>query len=54
MEQPQYAIQGMDIPEDEVFVPTPGELYDPLIPIGDPNKVTAAPISAKDLESSDE
>lgn len=54
MEQPQYAIQGMDIPEDEVFVPTPGELFDPLIPIGDPDKVTASPVNAKDLESPDE
>lgn len=39
MEYPQYAIRGIDPPEEE-FVPTPGEPYDPIIHIDDPNKVT--------------
>ena len=51
MEQPQYAIAGMDIPEEEIFVSTPGELFDPMIPIGDPNKFTAAPSDGKDDET---
>ena len=42
MEQPQYAIKGIDRPKEEEFIPTPGEFFEPMIFIDDPNKVTQA------------
>lgn len=41
MERPQFAINGMDTPtEEELFKPKPGELYEPMIFFGNPDKVT--------------
>lgn len=47
MEKPQYSIMGIDPPEEEEFKPKPGELYEPMIPIGNPNSITASPIDEK-------
>lgn len=42
MEKPQYAIQGIEPPKEEEFIPKPGELYEPMIFFEDPNKVTVS------------
>ena len=47
MEQPQYAIYGIDRVVEE-FKPKPGELFDPMIMIEDPDKITVAPSEAYD------
>ena len=49
MEQPQYAIAGVDREEEE-FVIKPGELIDPMIIHEDPNKITVAPSESIDDE----
>ena len=54
MENPQWAIAGMDPPGEDEFKPTPGELYDPMIPIGDPNKITTMQNNNKDDSDDDE
>lgn len=51
MERPQYAIQGLETPEEE-FTPKEGEFYEPMIFFEDPNKVTVAP--AEDIDGDDE
>ena len=40
MEQPQYAIKGMDVPNVKPFKRVKGEIYEPMIFTEDPNKVT--------------
>lgn len=40
MERPQYAINGIEEPKEEEFIPTPGEPYDPIIFVDDPNRIT--------------
>lgn len=42
MEQPQYAIRGMDPPSEDYFKPTPGELFEPMVFFEDPNKITVS------------
>ena len=42
MEKPQYAIHGLDLDQEEKFVPKPGELFEPMIYFEDPDKVTVA------------
>lgn len=47
MEKPQYAIKGIEETEEE-FVPKPGEFYEPMIFMEDPNKITVAPAETID------
>lgn len=49
MEQPQYAIAGIDNVKKEI-VQKPGELIDPMIIHEDPNKITVAPSESIDDE----
>ena len=50
MEKPQYAIHGIDQPNEEEFKPEPGEFYEPMIFFENPNKITSgeAPNSNSD------
>lgn len=50
MEKPQYAINGMEPPKEEKFIPEPGEMYEPIIFIDDPDKVTVSKSSIYDDE----
>lgn len=54
MENPQYAIAGLPTPGEDEFKPTPGVLFDPIIPIGNPDKVTMAPSSDRDEDEDSE
>lgn len=54
MEQPQYAIKGIEPPEEEEFKPKKGELFEPMIFFEDPDKVTVAPIEDIDNDIYDE
>ena len=49
MEQPQYAIHGVEKVEKE-FEPKPGELFDPMIMLENPDKITVAPSETIDDE----
>ena len=50
MERPQRVIY--DIPEVEEFKPKPGEIFDPIIPIDDVNRITGA--TTEELDNEDE
>ena len=52
MEKPQYAINGLEQPEEEEFVPKKGELYEPMIFFDNPNKSTSD--SSIDIENVDD
>lgn len=52
MEQPQYAIAGIDNNKTEI-VQKPGELIDPMIMHEDPNKITVAPSESIDDDNGD-
>ena len=47
--QPQYAIHGVEKVEKE-FEPKPGELFDPMIMLENPDKITVAPSETIDDE----
>lgn len=49
MEKPQYAIKGIEEPEEE-FTPKKGEFYEPMVFFEDPDKVTVAPVEVLDSE----
>ena len=48
MERPQRVINN--ISEEEIYKPNPGEIFDPMIPIDDINKVTVAAVEELDSE----
>ena len=50
MEQPQYAIQGIDPPGSVKFEPKPGEVFSPFNIIENPDKVTVAATEDIDID----
>ena len=50
MEKPQYAINGTEPPKDDEYIPTPGELYEPITFIDDPDRVTVSAQTSSDDE----